>query len=233
MEENKERIAKKIARCGICSRRDAERKIEKGLVFVNGVQLTTPAVLVSDKDRIVVDGHVLGEKPKSRLWIYHKPNGLIVSAKDKQSRPTIFEKIPKKMGHIISVGRLDLNSEGLLLLTNDGELARRLELPSSHIRRTYRVRISGKLTPTMIEQIKKGVRIKSVQYKGADIECEKESLGKNQWIKITLSEGKNREIRKIMEYFGFSVSRLIRISYGPYELGDLKSGQIKEVKICV
>ena len=228
MTEKKERIAKKMAEAGLCSRREAERWIASGRVVVNGRKLETPACVVGDSDKVLVDGVLLGQKCKTRVWIYHKPAGLVTTHKDPQGRPTVFEKLPKSLPRVISVGRLDLNSEGLLLLTNDGEWARKMELPSSHLERTYRVRVHGNLSGEVVSRLSKGVKIDGIQYQPAKITIEKKQ-GTNTWIQITLTEGKNREIRRLMAFFGLDVARLIRISYGPYLLGDLKSGEVKEV----
>ncbi len=230
MEEKKERIAKKIAAAGLCSRRDAEKWIEQGRVQVNGQKLLSPAFTASDADEIVVDGQPLKAKSKVRMWCYYKPTGLLTTFKDPQGRPTVFDNLPKTMPRVISVGRLDLNSEGLLLLTTSGEVARSIELPSRGWKRQYRVRIHGKITQEMIEKAKKGIIVKGIRYAPCEIEVEEtQSGGKNEWIKITLTEGKNREIRKMMESFSFEVSRLIRISYGPFQLGNLKKGELREI----
>ena len=230
MEEKKERIAKKIAAAGLCSRRDAEKWILDGRVEVNGQKLLTPAFVVSDTDEIVVDGVALKKPEKVRMWCYHKPVGLLTTFKDPLGRPTVFDALPKSMPRVVSVGRLDLNSEGLLLLTTSGQVARSIELPSRGWRRQYRVRIHGQMRPEMIIKAQKGLTIKGIHYAPCKIEIEStQSGGKNQWILVTLTEGKNREIRKMMESFGFQVSRLIRIAYGPFQLGNLGKGEIKEI----
>ena len=231
MTEKKERIAKKMAEAGLCSRREAERWIMAGRVTVNGKKLDTPACVVGDDDVVLVDNKPLKSKEKTRVWLYHKPVGLVTTARDPQGRPTVFEKLPKSLPRVISVGRLDLNSEGLLLLTNDGGWARKMELPSSHLERTYRVKVHGNLTGEVLSRLSKGVKIEGVQYAPARVVIEKKQ-GTNTWIRITLTEGKNREIRRLMAFFGLKVAKLIRISYGPYELGDLKAGEVKEVP-CV
>lgn len=234
MEEKKERIAKKIAACGVCSRRDAEKLIESGRVKVNGTVLKTPAFLVDDKDVISVDDVALKKKENARIWCYHKPVGLVTTHKDPAGRPTVFENLPKYLPRVISVGRLDLNSEGLLLLTTDGELARSMELPTRGWKRQYRVRIHGSMTPEMIEKAAKGVTVEGVRYAPAKIEIEpNQSGGRNQWIQVTLTEGKNREIRKMMMSFGLQVARLIRISYGPFQLGNLPIGEVREISAKV
>ena len=231
MMKKQERIAKRIAAAGICSRRDAERLILSGRVSVNGKILETPAFLVGEDDVIKVDKKIISSKPVTRVWLYHKPTGLVTTARDPQGRPTVFGSLPADMPRVISVGRLDLNSEGLLLLTNDGEWARRMELPSSHLKRTYRVRVHGKIPVDLAEQLGKGRTVSGVHYAPCKVKIEK-GTGSNSWLEMTLEEGKNREIRKLMTSFGIQVARLIRISYGPYELGDLKKGEVREVK-CV
>lgn len=228
MTEKKERIAKIMAAAGLCSRRDAERWILNGRVSVNGRVLKTPAFTVDANDVITVDGTVLGAREETRLWCYNKKPGLMTTHKDPKGRPTVFESLPKYLPRVISIGRLDFNSEGLLLLTNNGELARRLELPSTGWKRKYRVRVHGKLTGEILGRLKKGVKIDGITYAPAEIEIEKEQ-GTNTWVIMTLSEGKNREIRRLMEFFGLQVTRLIRISYGPFQLGNLPEGDVREV----
>ena len=231
MTEKKERIAKKMADAGLCSRREAERWILSGRVKVNGKVLGTPACVVGDDDIVLVDGKSLKTKEKTRVWMYHKPSGLVTTHQDPQGRPTVFDSLPKSLGRVVSVGRLDLNSEGLLILTNDGTLARYMELPKTGLKRTYRVRVHGVVTGEILSRLSKGVKIDGVAYAPCDIKVEKHS-GTNTWLVMTLKEGKNREIRRMMKFFGLEVSRLIRISYGPYELGDLAKGRVKEVP-CV
>ena len=231
MTEKKERIAKKIADTGLCSRREAERWILSGRVKINGQILETPACVVGNEDVVLVDNKPLKIKEKTRVWLYHKPVGLVTTYRDPQGRSTVFEKLPKSLPRVISVGRLDLNSEGLLLLTNDGEWARKMELPSSHLERTYRVKVHGNLTGEALSRLSKGVKVDGVQYAPARVQVEKKQ-GTNTWIQMTLTEGKNREIRRLMAFFGLNVAKLIRISYGPYELGDLKAGEVKEAP-CV
>ncbi|MBE6456053.1 MAG: rRNA pseudouridine synthase [Alphaproteobacteria bacterium] len=228
MTEKKERIAKIMAGAGLCSRRVAEEWILDGRVSVNGEKLTTPAFTVSQSDIITIDGKPIGTKQETRLWCYHKPTGLVTTHKDPQGRPTVFEKLPSYLPRVISVGRLDLNSEGLLLLTTDGELARRLEHPTMGWKRKYRVRIHGILTPEIQKKIEKGITIKGIKYAPCSIEVER-TQGTNSWLQITLTEGKNREIRNIMAHFSLPVTRLIRISYGPFQLGNLEKGGVREV----
>lgn len=224
-----ERIAKRLARAGVCSRRDAERWIAEGRVMLNGRLLDTPAVLVSDSDTIVVDGRQIGAAPATRLWRYHKPSGLVTSHRDEQGRDTIFQHLPKDMPRVISVGRLDLNSEGLLLLTNDGALSRHLELPATGWSRQYRVRAFGRVGEGMIRQLAKGVTVEGVHYGPIKLEIERQQ-GANAWLNMTLHEGKNREIRRVLAHFGVEVNRLIRLSYGPFHLGKLPVGAVEEVE---
>lgn len=230
MTEKSERIAKVIAAAGLCSRRDAERWIEAGRVFVNGRKLTTPAFTVTDEDEIKVDGRALPRKKSMRLWLYHKPPGLVTTAKDPEGRETVFDRLPKSIGRVLSVGRLDLNSEGLLLLTNDGALSRHLELPETGLPRSYRVRVYGLVSDAALEKMEKGVTVDGVRYRGMEVIREDEgAASKNQWLRVTLREGKNREIRRVMESFDLQVNRLIRTGYGPFELGNLPRGKIAEV----
>lgn len=223
-----ERIAKAVARAGVCSRREAERYIEQGRVAVNGTVLTSPACVVTESDVVTVDGKPLPAKEKTRVWRYHKPAGLVTTRKDPQGRPTVFDSLPDTMPRVISIGRLDLNSEGLLLLTNDGEFARQMELPSTGWARRYRVRIHGEITPEMIDRLAKGVTINGVRYAPAQVTVDKKQ-GTNTWLTVSLKEGKNREIRRLMESFNLPVTRLIRVSYGPFQLGNLERGAVDEI----
>ena len=227
-EKTGERIAKRMARAGLCSRREAEEWIAKRRVKVNGRLIDSPALNVTDADEIMVDGKIIAGREPTRMWLYHKPAGLMTTHKDPQGRKTVFETLPKDMPRVISVGRLDYNSEGLLLLTNDGELARKLELPSTGWIRRYRVRAYGGITQSMLDEMKKGVTIDGVQYGSVTAEIESHS-GNNHWLNVTLSEGKNREIRRIFEHYGCQVNRLIRVSYGPFQLGKIVRGDVKEV----
>jgi 23S rRNA pseudouridine2605 synthase len=234
-QPTKERIAKVMARAGLCSRRDAERWIADGRVKLNGKVLDTPAVTVDDSDVIVVDGKPLPGREETRLWRYNKPLGLVTSHKDEQGRPTVFENLPPDMPRVVSVGRLDLNSEGLLLLTNDGELARRLELPTTGWMRRYRVRVHGYIDDKRLAQLANGVTVDGVRYGPvrASVDTAEEGntrKGSNTWLKVALSEGKNREVRKVLAHLGLDVSRLIRIAYGPFQLGNLGRGAVEEVK---
>ncbi len=227
-EKKGERIAKAIARAGVCSRRDAERRIAEGRVILNGEVLATPAVVVTEKDDILVDGSPLPNREHTRVWRYHKPAGLVTSHKDPEGRKTVFESLPGDLPRVISVGRLDLNSEGLLLLTNDGAFAREMEHPAKGWVRRYRVRIHGKMTPQIIGELAAGVTVDGVRYAGVQVVLDKEQ-GSNAWLTVSLKEGKNREIRRLMEHFGFQVTRLIRIAYGPFQLGNLEPRQADEI----
>lgn len=223
-----ERIAKRLARAGLCSRRDAERWIEDGRVSVDGRKLTSPALVVGTDALILVDGKPIPEAEQTRLWRYHKPAGLVTSHKDPEGRPTVFERLPDDLPRVISVGRLDLNSEGLLLLTNDGALARRMEMPSTGWIRRYRVRVHGAPTVEQLATLDKGVTIEGVGYGPIKALVDRQQ-GSNAWLTVSLKEGKNREIRRVMEYLGWSVTRLIRIAYGPFQLGLLEPGSVDEV----
>lgn len=228
MTEKKERIAKVMAAAGLCSRRTAEQWITAGRVQVNGVVLTTPACVVGASDTVIVDNLPLGQKQESRLWCYHKPAGLVTTHRDPQGRKTVFETLPAYLPRVISVGRLDLNSEGLLLLTTDGNLARKLEHPATGWKRKYRVRVHGTLLPEMAQLLSKGISVAGTRYAPCSMVVER-TQGTNSWLLMTLTEGKNREIRKMMESFGLKVTRLIRIAYGPFQLGNLGKGEVREV----
>jgi 23S rRNA pseudouridine2605 synthase len=225
-----ERIAKVLARAGVASRREVERLIAAGRVAVNGETLTTPAVKVSASDRVTFDGRPVAAAQPTRLFRYHKPPGLVTTHRDPQGRPTVFEALPKGLPRLISVGRLDLNSEGLLLLTNDGELARRLELPSSGLVRRYRARARGQVDAARLARLSSGTTVDGVHYGPIEAELEPgHEGGANLWISLSLAEGKNREVRKVLEALGLTVNRLIRLAYGPYELGSLARGEVAEV----
>ncbi len=223
-----ERIAKLIARAGVCSRRDAEKLVTEGRVALNGETVTTPATKVGENDVIAIDGKPLGEPEPARLWRYHKPTGLVTTHKDPQARPTVFNNLPKSMPRVVSVGRLDFNSEGLLLLTNDGGLARRLEVPASGWVRKYRVRLFGKVTQADLDKLATGITIDGVKY-GPIIADLERSKGVYSWAQVGLKEGKNREIKRVMERLGLKVARLIRVQYGPFHLGHLEPGQAEEI----
>lgn len=222
------RIAKVLAHHGVASRRQAENLILEGRVRVNHTVLTTPAFVVKDTDYITVDHQPLKEKPALRLWVFHKPSGVVTTHQDPEGRPTLFSLLPKKLPRVISVGRLDLKSEGLILLTTSGDLSRRLEHPRSAIPRVYHVRVFGHLNPRHLDLMKKGLTLEGIHYQG--INASIISGGRtNTWLKMILYEGKNREIRKIMDHFGYKVSRLIRVSYGPYDLDHTPPGHLREV----
>lgn len=223
-----ERIAKALARAGLCSRREAERWIAEGRVAVNGRVLDTPAVTVGPDDAITVDGKPIPAAEPTRLWRYHKPKGLITSHRDPQGRPTVFEHLPKDLPRVVSVGRLDFNSEGLLLLTNDGALARHLEHPSTGWTRRYRVRVHGRVDPEALKRLADGVVVDGVRYGPVDARLESVKGG-NAWLSFGLKEGKNREVRKLCAHLGLEVTRLIRIAYGPFQLGDLPRGEVAVV----
>lgn len=226
--EKGERIAKRLSRAGICSRREAERWIEDGRVRVDGKKIQTPATLVTAASHIVVDGKPVAEPDRTRLWRYHKPDGLVCSNNDSDGRPTIYDKLPSTLPRVMTIGRLDLRSEGLLLLTNDGELARKLELPSTGWTRRYRARIFGNPDDASLAALANGVTADGVKY--GPIHARVDSTrGDNSWLSVSLQEGKNREIRRVMEHLGFRVNRLIRVGYGPFQLGKLERGQVEEV----
>jgi 23S rRNA pseudouridine2605 synthase len=223
-----ERIAKVIARSGACSRRDAEKLITEGRVVVNGQPITSPALNVGTDALITIDGKPIAQAQPTRLWRYHKPAGLVTTHRDPEGRPTVFSRLPASMPRIISIGRLDINSEGLLLLTNDGELARRLELPSQGWVRRYRVRLFGLVTQAQLDKLARGVVVDGVRYKSVKAELER-AKGPYAWAMVTLQEGKNREIKKLMEHLGLKVARLIRVSFGPFHLGHLPEGTVDEI----
>ena len=223
-----ERIAKKLSRAGVCSRREAERWIAEGRIKVNNVILSTPATNVSEKDKILVDNIPLPKPSLTKIWRFHKPKGCLVTENDPKGRKTIFQILPKSLPRVISVGRLDYDSEGLLLLTNDGAISRKLELPSTGWLRKYKVRVHGIVDKSALLKIKDGIKLDN--FKTGPIESSLEiQKGTNAWIIIGIREGKNREIRRIMDHLGYPVNRLIRLSYGPFQLGNLKSGEVLEI----
>lgn len=223
-----ERIAKRIARSGLCSRRDAERLVAAGRVAVDGQVLDSPAVTVTSGNLVTVDGEPLAEPERPRLFRYHKPRGVLSTARDPEGRPTLGERLPAGLPRLMPVGRLDLDSEGLLLLTNDGGLKRRLELPATGWVRRYRVRVHGKIDEEKLASLKDGITVDGVAY--GPIEARLDRLqGSNAWVTVGLREGKNREIRKVFLTFGWLVSRLIRVSFGPFQLGRLEPGHLEEV----
>lgn len=224
-----ERIAKVIARAGICSRRDAERLIADRRVVLNGRVLETPATVVGPADRIEVDGKPLAARERTRLWLFHKPRGLVTTNRDPEGRPTVFSRLPPDVPRVVAVGRLDINTEGLLLLTNDGGLSRILELPSTGWLRRYRVRVHGRVEPAALAALRRGVTIDGMVYGAIEAAIDREQ-GSNVWLTVGLREGKNREVKRVMEHLGLGVTRLIRVSYGPFQLGDLAPGALEEVK---
>lgn len=224
-----QRIAKLLARAGIASRREIERMIEERRVALNGVALETPATILPSLAGITVDGQPVAEPAPARLFLYHKPNGLLVTERDPGGRPTIYDRLPKDLPRLMPVGRLDLNTEGLLLLTTDGALKRQLELPATGVERAYRARAYGQVSQAQLEELIEGVEIEGVRYGPIDANLERRT-GANVWIEMILTEGKNREVRRVLEYLGLRVSRLIRTRYGPFLLGDLAPGEIGEVR---
>jgi 23S rRNA pseudouridine2605 synthase len=225
-----ERIAKKLARIGVASRREVERMIEAGRVAVDGKTLSSPALNVTDANQITVDGQPVGAAEETRVWRYHKKAGLLTTNRDPKGRPTIFDKLPPELPRVVTVGRLDFNTEGLLLLTNDGELARKLELPQNAWLRHYRVRVYGAIDEKKLKELDKGVTIEGIRYEPIKVVVEKEKKeGANSWLSVTIREGKNREVRRAMEYVGLQVTRLLRVAFGPFQLGNLPRGCVEEV----
>lgn len=224
-----DRIAKVLSRAGIASRREAERMIEAGRVSVNGTQIDRAALNVTDKDRITVDGKLVGAPEPPRLWLYHKPTGLVTTTRDEQGRATIFDDLPEDLPRVMSVGRLDLNSEGLLLLTNDGGIKRRLELPATGWLRRYRVRLHGRPADNTFDPLRRGLTVDGETFQPMEVTLDRQQ-GANAWITVAIREGKNREIRRAMGDIGLNVNRLIRTSYGPFQLGNLKPGAVEEIR---
>ena len=227
---NNQRLSKKIARSGFSSRREAEKYIESGRVKVNGVIIKELSFQVGINDQIHIDGRRINKEGKTRLWKFHKPKGLITSHKDEKSRQTIFQILPKNLPRLITVGRLDLNSEGLLLLTNDGDLKRKLELPSSKIVRSYRVRAKGVANENKLSRLRQGITVDGIRYRPMELNIIKQNTS-NVWLSVRLMEGKNREIRLSFQAIGLQVNKLIRTSFGPISLGKLDKGQIEEVEL--
>jgi 23S rRNA pseudouridine2605 synthase len=227
-EDEKERIAKFLARAGVASRRDSERLISAGRVTLNGVVVVHPATMVNGADSLAIDGKDIAATQQTKLWRYHKPAGLVTTARDPEGRPTVFSKMPKALPRVISVGRLDINTEGLLLLTNDGELARYLEHPAQAISRTYRIRAHGIMTDAALAALNRGLTIEGITYRPAKTTIDRRQAS-NTWLTMTLSEGKNREIKRLLEPIGLRVTRLIRVSYGPFELGMLEPNGVDEI----
>lgn len=222
-----DRIAKVIARAGVCSRRDAEKMIAEGRVMLNGEKVTTPAIKIGENDVVSIDGKPLTEPEPARLWRYHKPAGLVTTHRDPEGRPTVFANLPKRLPRVVSIGRLDVNSEGLLLLTNDGDLARQLESPSSGWTRRYRVRLFGRVEQSRLDELANGTTIAGVKYGPIVADLER-SKGMYSWASVSLKEGKNREIKRVMEALGLKVARLIRVQFGPFHLGQLPPGEAEE-----
>ncbi|MDN5788739.1 pseudouridine synthase [Pseudorhodobacter sp.] len=224
-----DRIAKVLSRAGVASRREAERMIQLGQVAVNGKTIDSPALNVTDRDRITVDGQPIGQPEPARLWLYYKPDGLVTSNNDEKGRDTIFDHLPADLPRVMTVGRLDLNSEGLLLLTNDGGLKRTLELPSTGWLRKYRVRVNGNPTDPDLEPLRRGITIEGEKFQPMIVVLDR-IQGANAWLTVGLREGKNREVRRAMAAINLTVNRLIRVSYGPFRLGELTPGEVTEVK---
>jgi 23S rRNA pseudouridine2605 synthase len=227
-EPRGDRIAKFLSRAGVASRRDAEKMLAEGVIRLNGKAVTHPATFVSPGDIVQVNGRVVDPPDRTRMWRYHKPEGLVTTHRDPEGRPTVFDKLRQQLPRVISVGRLDITSEGLLLLTNDGALARRLELPSTGWIRRYRVRVFGIPDPAALASLARGTTVEGVRYGPIEAAVDARK-GDNTWLSVSLREGRNREIRRIMAHLGLSVSRLIRVAYGPFQLGNLERGEIDEV----
>jgi 23S rRNA pseudouridine2605 synthase len=227
-----ERIAKRLARAGVASRREAERMIELGRVRVNGKPIDSPALNVGPRDEIEVDGKPLAAPEPARLWLYHKPVGLVTTERDEKGRDTVFARLPAGLPRVMSVGRLDINSEGLLLLTNDGALKRQLELPSTGWLRKYRVRVNGAPDEARLETLRKGITIEGERFQPMIVTLDRQQ-GANAWLTVGIREGRNREVRRAMEAIGLVVNRLIRVSYGPFQLGQLAAGAVEEVRARV
>ncbi len=224
-----ERIAKVIARSGLASRRDAEKMILEGRVTVNGKKIASPALDVGARDKVAIDGKPIDAPQETRLWLYYKPLGLVTTEKDEQGRRTIFDEMPEGMPRVLNVGRLDLNSEGLLLLTNDGGLKRRLELPETGWLRKYRVRVNGRPLDNTFDPLRRGITIEGEEFQPMEVSLDRQQ-GANAWLTVGIREGKNREIRRAMTEVGMTVNRLIRVSYGPFRLNDMEPGSVIEVK---
>lgn len=226
---DEQRIAKLLARAGIASRREIERMIAEGRIALNGATIETPATLLKSLAGVTVDGKAVKPPAAARLFRYHKPTGLLTAERDPKARPTIYDRLPKGLPRLMPVGRLDLNTEGLLLLTTDGELKRQLELPATGVTRSYRARAYGNVTQSQLESLMMGIEIEGVRYGSINANLERRT-GANVWIELSLAEGKNREVRRVLEHLGLKVSRLIRTSYGPFALGDLPAGGVDEIK---
>jgi 23S rRNA pseudouridine2605 synthase len=224
-----QRIAKLLARAGVASRREVERMIAEGRIAINGEKVEKPATLLASLHGVTVDGKAVREAAPARLFRYHKPAGLLTAERDPKGRPTIYDRLPKGLPRLMPVGRLDLNTEGLLLLTTDGELKRQLELPATGVERSYRARVFGEVSQAQLEELIHGVEIEGMRYGAIDANLERRT-GRNGWVEMRLREGKNREIRRVLEHLGLQVSRLIRTAYGPFPLADLPAGAVDEVR---
>jgi 23S rRNA pseudouridine2605 synthase len=225
---NGERIAKLLARAGIASRREIERMIGEGRIALDGQILDTPATILKSLKGVTVDGNAVQAPAPTKLFLYHKPTGLLTAERDPKGRPTIYDRLPKELPRVMPIGRLDLNTEGLLLLTTDGEFKRQMELPATGVERSYRARAYGQVTQAQLEELMMGIEIEGVRYGSINANLERRT-GANVWIEMRLKEGKNREVRRVLEHLGLKVSRLIRTSYGPFVLGDMASGAVNEV----
>ena len=228
-EDGEERIAKLLARAGVASRREIERMIADGRITLNGEKIETPATLLKSLHGIAVDGKAVGQPAPTQLYLFHKPEGCLTAERDFSGRKTIYDVLPKDLPRLMPIGRLDLNTEGLLLMTNDGEFKRQMELPSTGVERTYRARCFGNISQEQLEELIHGIEIEGVKYGKIDANLERRT-GRNGWLEMTLTEGKNREVRRVLEHFDLEVSRLIRTRYGPFVLGDLAPGELGEVR---
>ena len=224
-----DRIAKVLARAGVASRRDAEKMILAGRIAVNGKIIDRAALNITDADKVTVDGKPMPPPEPPRLWLYHKPIGLVTTTRDEQGRATIYDKLPPELPRMVTVGRLDINSEGLLLLTNDGGVKRQMELPSTGWLRKYRVRVNGRPTDLQLEPLRQGITVDGERFQPMTVIIDRQQ-GANAWLTVSLREGKNREIRRALQDIGLSVNRLIRISYGPFQLNTLKAGAVEEIR---
>jgi 23S rRNA pseudouridine2605 synthase len=228
-EEGEERIAKLLARAGVASRREIERMIADGRITLNGEKIETPATVLKSLHGVAVDGKAVGQPAPTQLYLFHKPEGCLTAERDFSGRKTIYDVLPKDLPRLMPIGRLDLNTEGLLLLTNDGEFKRQMELPSTGVERSYRARCFGEVSQDQLEELIHGIEIEGVQYGKIDANLERRT-GRNGWVEMTLTEGKNREVRRVLEHLGLEVSRLIRTRYGPFVLGDMPPGTVGEVR---
>ncbi|QDC36800.1 pseudouridine synthase [Sphingobium fuliginis] len=224
-----QRIAKLLARAGVASRREIERMIEEGRITLDGEAVSTPATLLTSLHGVAVDGNPVAAPAPARLFLFHKPAGFLTTERDPRGRPTIYDKLPADLPRVMPIGRLDMTTEGLLLLTTDGEFKRQMELPSTGVPRTYRARAFGEVSQNQLEDLFDGLEIDGIRYGRIEANLERRT-GRNQWIEMTLTEGKNREVRRVLEHLGLQVNRLIRTSYGPFHLGELASGAVEEVR---